>query len=580
VLEHAHARGVVHRDLKARNVLFNTLGNVLLSDFGTAAPTGSSDAQAPGSPFSASPQQLRDEPAAVSDDVYGLGALAYELLTRYPPFYPHFDAQRVQEEEPPRPVPVHPAPDELLDLIQSMLLRDAAGRPDLPTAIHAFEALLATDEAQPDGEATLVAESAPLAHGEAPPAGRRSGSRAVASLPWLLGGTAVAAGLAALLWLPKPAAAPAPEVAIAPLAVVPQRVADAVLPEPQRTAPRAAAAPLPADASLQDALRAGQAALAAMQPERARAAFQHALALQADQPLARQGVVASEQLAAQLRGLAEGARLEARGDLPAAADRYRLLLAKGAVFAPARTALTRVEQRLRQQKLDDLLATGVSALRHGQIAVAQSAYRQAAQIDAEDARVRDGQQRVAEVLTSQRNADDLAAGAQLEEAEKWDEALALYREVLARDASLRFAQDGLARSERRAAIDHELRDYLARPARLTAPSVQQAARRALARGESSARDAPRLQQQLAQLRAHLDTLAVEVRVAITSDNSTRVTLAPLGDLGNFSSRELQLPPGHYTAVGRRDGFRDVHYEFEIAPGQGEAALSVQCTERI
>jgi tetratricopeptide (TPR) repeat protein len=290
--------------------------------------------------------------------------------------------------------------------------------------------------------------------------------------------------------------------------------------------------------------------------------------------------VASEQLAAQLRGLAEGARHEARGDLPAAADRYRLLLARGAVFAPARTALTRVEQRLRQQKLDDLLATGVSALRHGQIAVAQSAYRQAAQIDAEDARVRDGQQRVAEVLTSQRNADDLAAGAQLEEAEKWDEALALYREVLARDASLRFAQDGLARSERRAAIDHELRDYLARPARLTAPSVQQAARRALARGESSARDAPRLQQQLAQLRAHLDTLAVEVRVAITSDNSTRVTLAPLGDLGNFSSRELQLPPGHYTAVGRRDGFRDVHYEFEIAPGQGEAALSVQCTERI
>ncbi len=40
VLEHAHARGVVHRDLKARNVLFNTLGNVLLSDFGTRVAHG------------------------------------------------------------------------------------------------------------------------------------------------------------------------------------------------------------------------------------------------------------------------------------------------------------------------------------------------------------------------------------------------------------------------------------------------------------------------------------------------------------------------------------------------------------
>jgi tetratricopeptide (TPR) repeat protein len=577
VLEHAHARGVVHRDLKARNVLFNTLGNVLLSDFGTAALAGSSDAPAPGSPFSASPQQLRDEPAAATDDIYGLGALAHELLTRYPPFYPNFDAQRVQVEEPPRPVPVHPAPDALLDLVQSMLARDAAKRPDLPGIIRAFEDLLAAGEAQPDGDAMLVAEAVPLAQVAVPRANRRT------MLPWILGGTAVAAAAAlVLLKLPTPAptAAVVQQLEMAPVEVAPQRVADALLSDPQPTAPQPARVPLPADASMQDALRAGQLALVAMRPEQARAAFQHALALQPDQPQAKQGLSATELLASRLAALAEGTRLEAGGDLPAAADRYRHLLTEGGGFAPARSALARVEQRLRQQKLDDLLSAGANALRHGQVSVAQSAYRQAAAVDADDARVRDGQQRVAEVLDNQRNAADLAAGAGFEDAEKWDEALALYREVLARDASLRFAQDGLGRSERRAAIDHELRDYLARPARLTTPSVQQAARRALARGEASAANSPRLQQQLQQLRAQLDQLAVEVRVAITSDNSTRVSLAPLGDLGNFSSRELKLPPGHYTLVGRRDGFRDVRHEFEIAPGQGAAALSVQCTERI
>ena len=167
VLEHAHTCGVVHRDLKARNVLFDTLGNVRVSDFGAAARTGSSDARAAGSPFSASPQQLRDEPATSADDVYGLGALAHELLTRYPPFYPHFDAQRVQVEEPVRPVPVHPAPAELLDLIQAMLARDAVARPNLAAVIDIFERHLAAGEPARIDDAMLVSEPAPVALGTA-----------------------------------------------------------------------------------------------------------------------------------------------------------------------------------------------------------------------------------------------------------------------------------------------------------------------------------------------------------------------------------------------------------------------------
>ncbi len=358
-------------------------------------------------------------------------------------------------------------------------------------------------------------------------------------------------------------------------------MADAVVSAPvAASVARPAPAPLPIDASLQDALRAGRAALLAMQPEQARAAFEHVLVLQPGHAGALQGLAACERLATQLAALADGARMEARGDLPAAADQYRSLLAGGAGFAPARTALARVEQSLGEQKLEDLLNTGADALRHGHIPVAQSAYRQAAEVAAADPRVLEGQQRIAEVLTNQRNAADLASGAQLEDAEQWDNALALYRAVLARDASLRFAADGLVRSERRAALDQELRDYLARPERLTNVEVQRAARRAMARGDASATAAPRLQQQLRELGAQLEQLAIAVPVAISSDNNTRVSLAPIGELGSFSSREVQLRPGHYTAVGRRDGFRDVRQEFEIAPGQNAATLSVACSERI
>ncbi len=580
VLEHAHARGVVHRDLKARNVLFDTLGNVRVSDFGAAALTGSIEALATGSPFSASPQQLRDEPATPADDVYGLGALGYELLTRHPPFYPDFDARRVQEEEPAQPVPVHPAPQELLDLIQAMLAREAALRPALGAVIAAFERLLAAGGPARSDAVTLVSESTRTSRDDAPSA---AGAQRRPML-WVVGiAAASAVGIAVLLLLPQPAPPLPAATAVMSETEVPRRVADAVLPDSQPAAlpePAPPAPPQPTEDKLQAALRAGQAALAAMQPEQARAAFRHALALQPDQVQAREGLATADRLQAQLTGLANGARLEARGDLSGAADQLRLLLANDAAFAPARTALARVEQGLRERKLESLLTSGAELLRRGRIADASSAYQQAGEIDPDNARMREGLRRIAQVLASERNTADMSTGARLEDAEEWDQAVAHYREVLAREADLDFARDGFARSSSRAALDHELGDYLARPERLTAPAVQQAAERALARGEASAGNAPRLQQQLRQLRTQLAQLDVEVRVAITSDNNTHVSLVPLGDLGRFSSRELDLPPGHYTLTGRRDGFRDVRYEFEIAPGQRTAALSVQCTERI
>ena len=91
-LEVAHTKGVVHRDLKPGNILFDKYGNAFLSDFGIARMT--SDAQATltktggavGTPGYMSPEQIQGKPVDGRSDIYALGVLLFEMVTSKKPF--------------------------------------------------------------------------------------------------------------------------------------------------------------------------------------------------------------------------------------------------------------------------------------------------------------------------------------------------------------------------------------------------------------------------------------------------------------------------------------------------------------
>jgi hypothetical protein len=112
-LAHAHAKGVMHRDLKPGNVLLDASGTAFLADFGLArtvfndslvdaarGETGEGTA-----PYM-SPQLARGEAEDTRCDIYALGALCYEMLTGRPPYEGQSTAQILQQIRTGPPVSI------------------------------------------------------------------------------------------------------------------------------------------------------------------------------------------------------------------------------------------------------------------------------------------------------------------------------------------------------------------------------------------------------------------------------------------------------------------------------------------
>ena len=189
-LDYAHGQGSVHRDIKPHNILIGLDGRVVLTDFGIAQTSESNRNRLTrtgifmGTPEYISPEQAESQRVDGRSDLYGLGIVAYEIITGRVPFAgstPQLIVAHAQLPPPPPTSVLAYLPPDLDDLMLQALakhpdqrypsgtalvtaLRNVALRYGIPIATRDQLAALATAA----GELPLPPPPPPVERGSAP----------------------------------------------------------------------------------------------------------------------------------------------------------------------------------------------------------------------------------------------------------------------------------------------------------------------------------------------------------------------------------------------------------------------------
>ncbi|HVE39572.1 MAG TPA: serine/threonine-protein kinase [Planctomycetota bacterium] len=209
-VDYAHARDVIHRDIKPHNIMVTqersgtsageTTRRTFVMDFGLARSankggTLTTEGQVMGTPAFMSPEQAEGKPCDLRSDVYSLGATLFSLVTKRPPFEAPTPLQilmQVTQEDPPAPSAINPEIDKGLEaIILKAMSKDPAHR--YPTASRFAQDLTSW-------LAGGVTDAGPTVHLSVTPGALKAARRKKSGAMVALGALLILAGGGGLAW--------------------------------------------------------------------------------------------------------------------------------------------------------------------------------------------------------------------------------------------------------------------------------------------------------------------------------------------------------------------------------------------
>lgn len=291
----------------------------------------------------------------------------------------------------------------------------------------------------------------------------------------------------------------------------------------------------------------------------------------------RQRVEVLPQLLALLENAASA---EQAGDLPDAIVQLKEAVALDPLHQRSSSELERVIAAYDEQRFNDAMSEGYTALDANQFDKARKAFRRAASVQAGSSEAASALQEVEAAATAYRLASLQSSGTRDEQAEQWQKAVNAYEQAQKIDPNVLFAREGLARSRDRARLDKQFSAAIDQPQRLSDAAVAAATGKMLQMARTISPQGPVLAKQIEQLEQLLQQANTPIAVTVRSDLQTDVVVYKVAKLGKFDEHQLDLRPGTYTAVGSRIGYRDVRVDFVVKHGSKPLPVTIACTETI